>query len=80
MATPYGGGRYEKFSGGAIFYSATTGAHDVDLATENEFFRTANEPNPSGGGVEQMLGLPTRDETNAPGLSGVEFAAADSVE
>src|SRR5438128_307010 len=36
MPTPYGGGEYEIFAGGAIFYSPATGAHDISTFAEAE--------------------------------------------
>jgi hypothetical protein len=70
MATPYGGGLYEKFQNGAIFYSPSTGAHDVFLATENEYFATAFEKDAGGIVVEKLLGLPTTDQVNDPYVLG----------
>src|SRR5713101_3422781 len=48
LATPYGGGRYEQFENGAIFWSAKTGAHDIYGPIESEFFATANEKDANG--------------------------------
>jgi uncharacterized protein with LGFP repeats len=68
--TPYGGGLYEMFEHGAIFWSWATGAHEIHGAIETEYFNTANEHDGSGVVVEKILGLPTSDEMNAPGGSG----------
>ena len=64
LATPYGGGLYQEYQNGAIFWSANTGAHDIYGPIESKFFATANETDAYGNVVEQILGLPTNDETN----------------
>lgn len=70
MATPYGGGLYENFQGGAIFYSAATGAHWVCPAVEAEYFATGGEVDAYGTNVEKILGLPTADQANDAYVSG----------
>jgi hypothetical protein len=69
-ATPYGGGLYETFKGGAIFYSASTGAHDVLSPTRDEFFATGKEKDAYGTVVEKLIGLPTSDQASFLGTSG----------
>src|SRR5260370_278207 len=73
LATPYGGGRYEQFENGAIFWSAKTGAHDIYGPIASEFFATGNEKDPHGTVVEKMLGPPTRDETGVSGVAGARM-------
>jgi uncharacterized protein with LGFP repeats len=70
LPTPYGGGLYELFQHGAIYWSASTGAHDIYGAIENEFFTTASEHDAYGINVQKILGLPTSDEMNVPWLPG----------
>jgi uncharacterized protein with LGFP repeats len=70
QATPYGGGLYEMFEHGAIFWSSATGAHEIHGAIETEYFNTANERGGNRAVVQQILGLPTSDEMNTPGVSG----------
>ncbi len=70
LNTPYGGGRYEKFQGGAIFWSPSTGAHDLYGAVENEFFATANERDAYNNVVQKVIGLPTSDESGLAGFPG----------
>jgi uncharacterized protein with LGFP repeats len=70
MATPYGGGRYERFQNGAIFYSPTTGVHDLYGKVAIEYFATAGETDYYGTPVQKVLGLPTSDEGSVPGIKG----------
>src|SRR5262249_53226213 len=62
LPTPYGGGTYQLFKGGAIFYSPTTGAHDLYGAVQARFFATKNELDGRGVGGQEVVGLPTRDQ------------------
>jgi uncharacterized protein with LGFP repeats len=73
MATPYGGGLFEEFQGGAIFWSSRTGAHEIHGAIESEFFSTAYEQDAYGAAVQQILGLPTSDEMDVSGVSGARM-------
>jgi uncharacterized protein with LGFP repeats len=73
MATPYGGGRYETFKNGAIYYSAGTGAHDIYGLAAIEYLATAGEKDAYGTVVQKVLGLPTGDEGNVPGGLGATF-------
>lgn len=75
MATPYGGGTYEQFAGGDIFYSSTTGAHTIRTASANEWLKTASEHDAGGRIVQQVLGLPRQDEWYAPGLPNTTVVA-----
>jgi uncharacterized protein with LGFP repeats len=70
MATPYGGGLYERFQSGAIFWSARTGAHDLYGSAADKYFAAASERDGYGTPVQQILGLPTADETSMPGVPG----------
>jgi uncharacterized protein with LGFP repeats len=68
--TPYGGGRYELFQHGAIYWLAKTGAHDFFGAIESEYQATASEHDAYGTVVQRIIGLPTADETNVPSVAG----------
>jgi hypothetical protein len=70
LNTPYGGGRYQLYQHGAIYWSWTTGAHDFYGAIESEYFATASEHDGYGHVVQQLLGLPTSDEASVPGVAG----------
>lgn len=70
LPTAYGGGLYQQYRNGAIFWSAGTGAHDLYGPIASKFFATANERDGYGEVVEQILGLPTNDETSLTGVSG----------
>lgn len=68
--TPYGGGRYQLYQHGAIYWSSKTGAHDFYGGVESEYFTTALEHDAYGTNVQQILGLPTADEGNVSGVAG----------
>jgi hypothetical protein len=70
LPTPYGGGLYQEYQNGAIFWSASTGAHDIYGPIASKFFETANETDAYGNVVEGILGLPTNDETSLSGVLG----------
>jgi uncharacterized protein with LGFP repeats len=70
MPTPYGGGIYQEFVGGDIFYSPATGAHAFFGDSVGEWELTAGEHGANGVVVQKILGLPTTDETAAPGIPG----------
>jgi uncharacterized protein with LGFP repeats len=70
MPTPYGGGIYQEFAGGDIFYSPATGAHVFGGFSLGEWELTAGEHGVNGVVVQKILGLPTTDEAAAPGISG----------
>jgi uncharacterized protein with LGFP repeats len=73
MPTPYGGGLYETFQGGTIYYSAKTGTHVIYGAIGAEYAATANEHDANGTVVQKDLGLPTSDEKDVPGLPGARM-------
>src|SRR5256885_724256 len=74
MPTPYGGGTYQLFKGGSIFYSPTTGAHDLYGPVQTEFFATQNEVDARGVVVQKVLGLPTSDEAVSTLATGARTA------
>ena len=57
------------FQGGAIYWSPTTGAHVVYGAIGAEYAALAHETDAYGRDVKLVLGLPTSDEMNVPGVS-----------
>jgi uncharacterized protein with LGFP repeats len=71
MPTPYGGGPYETFQNGNIYWSASTLAHFVHGGILGEYGATAGETDANGTNLQQVLGLPTSDETGIPGVSGL---------
>jgi hypothetical protein len=73
MTTPYGGGIYQKFQNGAIYWSVNTGVHYLEGPIWTEYQATANERGYYGKVVQQILGQPTSDETNVPGVSGARM-------
>lgn len=56
-------GSYEKFARGVIFYSAATGAHEVNAATAAEFLSLSSESGAFGNNVQTLVGFPTSDES-----------------
>jgi uncharacterized protein with LGFP repeats len=70
MLTPYGGGIYEQFAGGDIFYSPATGAHVFSGFSVGEWELTAGERGGNGEIVQQILGLPTTDEVRVSSIPG----------
>jgi uncharacterized protein with LGFP repeats len=71
MATPVGGGLYQLYAGGAIFYSSSTGAHVVSPQTEAEWERDANLFDGAGHNVQAIIGLPTTDEVASTTITNV---------
>ena len=67
------GGRVGHFQGGDIDWSAATGAHAVIGAIGVEYGATANETDAFGTSVQKILGMPTGDETNVPGIAGARM-------
>ena len=63
------------FQGGSIYYSPATGSHAVYGAIGTEFAATANLRDAYGVSVQSILGLPTSDEQNVPGVSGTRFVS-----
>jgi uncharacterized protein with LGFP repeats len=62
--------RYEKFANGAIFWSATTGVHDLYGAIATKYFSTATMKDSNGNSILQDLGLPTADEGKSTLVTG----------
>ena len=60
-------------NGRAIYWSAATGAHTVYGAIGAEYAATANEGDAYGTVVQRILGAPTSDEMNVPGLPGARM-------
>jgi hypothetical protein len=73
MPTPYGGGRYETFQYGTIYWSAATSAHEVHGDILTEYNATAGETDYYGRVVLSQLGLPTSDEMDVPGVKGARM-------
>jgi uncharacterized protein with LGFP repeats len=63
----------ETFQGGAIYWSPSTGAHVVYGAIGAEYQATANERDYYNTIVQQILGAPTSDEMNVPGVAGARM-------
>ena len=66
-------GRVSHFQGGDIDWSAATGAHAVIGAIGAQYAATAYQTDAFGTSVQKILGLPTGDETNVPGISGARM-------
>ena len=56
LPTPTGGGKYEQFQHGNIYWSASTGAHDVYGPILNEYLLTASEQDAYGNSVQNGPG------------------------
>ena len=67
------GARMNTFLGGAIYWSPTTGAHVVYGAIGAEYAALAHETDAYGRDAQLVLGLPTSDEMNVPGVSGARM-------
>ena len=67
------GARMNTFQGGVIYWSPATGAHVVYGAIGAEYAATANETDAIGRNVQLLLGLPTSDEVNVPGVPGARM-------
>ena len=61
-ATPGGGGQYNDFERGTIYWSPGTGAHEVHGAIRGRYLEL--------GGPAGLLGFPVTDETGAPDGTG----------
>ncbi|WP_457949470.1 polysaccharide deacetylase family protein [Pseudarthrobacter sp. alpha12b] len=61
-STPGAAGRYNNFAGGALYFSPTTGAHEVHGAIRGRYLEL--------GGPAGFLGFPLTDETSTPGAAG----------
>ena len=64
------GARINTFQGGAIYWSPTTGAHVVYGAIGAEYAALAHETDAYGRDAQLVLGLPTSDEMDVPGVPG----------
>jgi len=68
------GVRVDEFQNGrAIFWSEKTGAHLVYGSIFVEYLATANETDAFGNNVLALLGAPTGDEMNVPGVPGARM-------
>ena len=66
-------GRVSHFQGGDIDWSTATGAHPVYGAIRAQYAATAYQTDAFGTSVQKILGLPTGDEMNVPGISGARM-------
>jgi hypothetical protein len=75
LATPSGGGYFESFQNGMLFWSPSKGIHELDSAAASEYAATASETNPVGETIAKVLGLPTSNDisTSMPGVDVVNF-------
>jgi uncharacterized protein with LGFP repeats len=60
-------------NGRAIFWTPTTGAHTVYGLIEAEYAATYNETDSAGTRVQWILGAPTSDEMDVPGVTGARM-------
>jgi hypothetical protein len=67
------GGYRIQFANCDIYDSPSTGAHEVHGVIRAEYNATASETDASGHDVQNLLGLPTSDETNVPGVAGARM-------
>ena len=67
------GARMNTFQDGAIYWSPSTGAHVVYGAIGAEYAALAQETDAYGNDAQLVLGLPTSDEMNVPGVSGARM-------
>ncbi len=67
------GARMQTFQGGTIYYSPTAGTHVIIGAIAGEYDYTRFEGDLFGTSVQTILGLPTGEETNVPGVSGARM-------
>jgi uncharacterized protein with LGFP repeats len=68
------GVRVTDFQHGAdLYWSAATGAHAVYGAIGVEYAATAHETDAYGRDVQAILGAPTSDEMNVPGVAGARM-------
>ena len=61
----YASGRKTELSGGTIYWSAGTGAHEVHGAIRDKWL--------AAGGPAGFVGLPTSDEQNVTGVTGAKY-------
>jgi uncharacterized protein with LGFP repeats len=68
------GVRLMNFTGGnSITWSQAHGAHTMSSDIGGEFSRTSLETNYYGPTIQQVLGAPTTDEVNVPGIAGAHM-------
>jgi uncharacterized protein with LGFP repeats len=66
--------RHQSFQGGrAIYWSQSTGAHLVYGDILNEYVATTGEHDAFGRALFPLLGAPTSDEVNVPGVAGARM-------
>jgi hypothetical protein len=63
-------GRVSHFAGGDIYWSAPTGAHVVYGGIRDKYNQSLFLHDVAGRVVKDLLGLPTSDELNLPGVAG----------
>jgi hypothetical protein len=63
-----------QFKNCDIYDSAATGAYEVHGAIRDEYNATAHESDYYGHAVQQILGLPTSDVMDVPGVSGARMS------
>jgi uncharacterized protein with LGFP repeats len=63
-------GRVSHFAGGDIYWSAATGAHVVYGGIRDKYNQSFFLRDVAGRVVKDLLGLPTSDELNLPGVAG----------
>src|SRR5262249_495444 len=75
LATLYGGGVYQQFQNGALFYSPATSAPVIDNVPASAYFAAANQKDAGGNVIQKLLGLPTSDDksTSLAGMNVVSF-------
>ena len=67
------GGYRIRYANCDIYNSPSTGAHEVHGAIRAEYAATANEGDAYGTVVQQILGAPTSDEMDVPGVAGARM-------
>src|SRR5262249_59830731 len=62
-----------RYANADIFDSPSTGVHAVHGAIRDEYNATASETDINGNVVQNLLGAPTSDETDVPGVPGARM-------
>src|SRR5262249_3567105 len=62
-----------RYANADIFDSPSTGVHAVHGAIRDEYNATASETDINGNVVQNLLGMPTSDETDVPGVPGARM-------
>jgi hypothetical protein len=70
LATPVGSGFYQRYKNGAIFWSQNTGTRVLSGPIWDEYEATGNVRDCCDRVVQNLLGLPTSNELNVPGVPG----------